>query len=87
MIIDFTDQILEAKEKKAAEIINYLDQNYFHGLKKNILVQEIATPQTIERYTLKSSGAIGGPQVNMSQSYMSRLAARSDWKGLYCVGD
>ena len=77
----------ESKKEKAAEIINYLDKNYFPGLKNNILVQEIATPKTIQRYTLKSAGAIGGPQVNMRQSYMSRLAARSDWKRLYCVGD
>ena len=77
----------ENKQEKASEIIHYLDDNYFPGLERSILVQEIATPQTIQRYTLKSAGAIGGPQVNMRQSYMSRLAARSDWKRLYCVGD
>ncbi len=77
----------DQKQKKASAIIDYLEKNYFPELKKHILVQEIATPQTIQRYTLKSHGSIGGPQVNMSQSYMSRLAARSDWQGLYCVGD
>ena len=77
----------ERKQRKAAEIIDYLEANYFPDLKRHIIVQEIATPQTIQRYTLKSHGSIGGPQVNMSQSYMSRLAARSDWKNLYCVGD
>ncbi|KZR70379.1 Glutamate synthase [NADPH] small chain [Prochlorococcus marinus str. MIT 1313] len=77
----------DQKQKKASAIIDYLEKNYFPELRKHILVQEIATPQTIQRYTLKSHGSIGGPQVNMSQSYMSRLAARSDWQGLYCVGD
>ena len=77
----------ERKEKKAAAIIEYLEHNYFPGLRQHIIVQETATPETIQRYTLKNHGSIGGPQVNMKQSYMSRLAARSDWEGLYCVGD
>ncbi len=77
----------DSKLKKAQAIIDYLDANYFPGLKDNILVKEVATPQTIQRYTLKNNGSIGGPQVNMRQSYMSRLPARSDWKDLYCVGD
>jgi NADPH-dependent glutamate synthase beta subunit-like oxidoreductase len=79
----------EYKRRKKQEAEKVLDrlENRFPNLRKHIKFMEIGTPTTIERYTLKSWGNVGGPKQMIGQDMMKRLRARSDWKNLYLVGD
>jgi prolycopene isomerase len=77
------------RERKAAAVERTLDQieTRFPNLRKNIIVLEAGTPATIERYTLKNGGAVGGPKQAIGQQLMKRLHAQSDWPNLYLCGD
>jgi prolycopene isomerase len=77
------------RERKAAAVERTLDQieTRFPSLRKNILVLEAGTPATIERYTLKNGGAVGGPRQAIGQQLMRRLHAQSDWPNLFLCGD
>ena len=59
----------------------------FPGIKDNVITLDVATPGTIERFTLKNHGNIGGPKQMLGQHLMNRLGARTEFKNLYCVGD
>ncbi len=76
----------QMKEEEAEKILDRLKPR-FPSLRKHINTMDIATPSTIERYTLKSWGNVGGPKQMLGQDMMKRLKARSDWKNLYLVGD
>jgi NADPH-dependent glutamate synthase beta subunit-like oxidoreductase len=75
------------KQEEAEKVIDDLDRMYFTGLKENIICMEAATPATLERFTLKNFGNIGGPKMSKEQFLTKRLRARSDWKNLYLCGD
>jgi len=77
------------RERKAAAVARTLDQieTLFPDLRKNIIVLEAGTPATIERYTLKNGGAVGGPRQAIGQQLMKRLHAQSDWPNLFLCGD
>ncbi|MBD3365285.1 NAD(P)-binding protein [candidate division WOR-3 bacterium] len=77
---------LEHKESEKERILDQLEK-HFPGLRKHIRVMEAATPATIERYTLKNGGAVGGPKQAIGQEIMKRLHAKSEWKNLYFCGD
>lgn len=74
------------KENFANNILDVMETK-FPGIKDNIITLEIATPATIERFTLKNKGNIGGPKQALGQHLLNRLKARSEFKNLYCVGD
>ena len=48
---------------------------------------EVATPRTIERYTLKNGGAVAGPKQMLGQHMFKRLHTRSQWKNFFCCGE
>ena len=75
------------KEEETQKVLDCLEQNYLPKLKENIISLDAGTPSTIERFTLKYKGNIGGPKVSTKQFFFNRLRARSEWKNLYCVGD
>jgi len=75
------------KEEVADKALDDLERMYFTNLRKHILTLDVGTPTTLERYTLKNFGGLGGPKLTMRQGFFNRLRARSDWKNLYCVGD
>jgi prolycopene isomerase len=81
-----SEEYKKLKEEFAQKTIELLDKK-FPGLKDNIIVMDMATPSTIEHYTLKNGGNIGGPKQAIGQHLMNRLHARSEFKNLYCVGD
>ena len=68
-------------------MIDDLERMYFTGLKDNIVSLEVSTPATLERFTLKNFGNIGGPKMSKEQFLTKRLKAKSDWKNLYVCGD
>ncbi|MHA1220742.1 MAG: FAD-dependent oxidoreductase, partial [Candidatus Heimdallarchaeota archaeon] len=69
--------------EKALDVI----QANFPNFRENIITMDVATPTTIERFTLKDWGNIGGPKQALGQHLFKRLSARSEIDNLYCVGD
>jgi len=82
-----SEEYYRRKREEAEKVIDDLERMYFTNLRKNILCMEAATPATLERFTLKNWGNIGGPKLSKDQFFMNRLKARSDWKNLYLCGD
>ena len=75
------------KETEANRMLESLERRLFPNLRENILTMDVGTPSTLERYTLKVHGNIGGPKLTMKQGFFNRLRSRSEWKNLYCAGD
>lgn len=59
----------------------------FPGFKKAVRYAEIATPGSIERYTLKNGGAVAGPKQMLGQHMFKRLHTKSQWENLYNCGE
>ncbi|MGB9685562.1 MAG: FAD-dependent oxidoreductase [Rectinema subterraneum] len=76
----------EAKREEAERIIDYLD-SYFPGFRENLVYQEIGSPTTIERYTLKNGGSVAGPKQMVGQALMQRQHAATFWPNLLCCGE
>ena len=81
-----SEEYKQMKERETEKVLDRLKPR-FPNLRKHIRTMEIGTPSTIERYTLKTWGNIGGPKQMLGQDMMKRPKARSDWKNLYMVGD
>ncbi|MDD1779353.1 MAG: FAD-dependent oxidoreductase, partial [Candidatus Helarchaeota archaeon] len=81
-----TDDYNEMKQQRAEKALDGLEK-YIPNLRKHIEVMEVATPSTIERFTLKNWGNVGGPKQMMGQDIYKRPRARCEFKNLYLVGD
>lgn len=75
-----------SKKNQADLIINEIEKRV-PDFRKGIQMLHVASPSTIERYTLKNEGSVGGPRQKIGQELMNRLHARTDWKNLYACGD
>jgi NADPH-dependent glutamate synthase beta subunit-like oxidoreductase len=82
-----SEEYMKLKEEEMERVLNVLQDNYMPNLKENIISIDVGTASTIENYTLKYKGNIGGPKITTEQFFFNRLKARSEWKNLYCVGD
>lgn len=76
----------EAKRDEAERIIAYID-SYFPGFRESLVYQEIGSPTTIERYTLKNGGSVAGPKQMVGQALMQRQHAATAWTNLFCCGE
>jgi phytoene dehydrogenase-like protein len=74
------------KERQADLILKEIEKR-IPNLRKGIRRLYIATPSTIERYTLKTWGCVGGPKQMIGQELTKRLHAKTEWQGLYACGD
>jgi len=74
------------KEKEKARLIAVLEKR-FTGFTDGVRYAEVATPRTIERYTLKNGGAVAGPKQMLGQHMLNRLHTRSEWDSLFCCGE
>jgi len=81
-----TDDYYEMKQQRAEKILEGLEK-YIPNLTKHIEVMEVATPTTLERFTLKNWGNVGGVKQAMGQDVYNRPHARCEFKNLYLVGD
>jgi len=75
-----------SKQKQANLILDEIEKR-IPDFRKGIHILNIGTPSTIERYTLKNSGCVGGPRQSIGQDLSNRLHAKTDWKNLYACGD
>ncbi|MCW4054161.1 MAG: NAD(P)/FAD-dependent oxidoreductase, partial [Candidatus Bathyarchaeota archaeon] len=82
-------QKLEYKKKKEkqADLILQEIERRIPNFRKGIRKLYVATPSTIERYTLKTWGCVGGPKQMIGQELTKRLHAKTDWSRLYACGD
>lgn len=77
------------KRQKATEqkrLISVLEKR-FPGFGKAVRFAEVATPCTIERYTMKNGGAVAGPKQMMGQHMFRRQHIRTKWDNLLCCGE
>ena len=74
------------KEKEKERLIGVLEKR-FPGFKNAIRHSEVATPKTIERYTLKNGGAVAGPKQMLGQHLFKRQHIKSKWSNLVCAGE
>lgn len=77
-----------ARLKKAEEerLLGVLERR-FPGIAGAVRYAEVATPRTIERYTMKNGGAVAGPKQMLGQHMFHRLHTRSEFPSLYCCGE
>jgi prolycopene isomerase len=74
------------KLKEQNRLLTVLERR-FPGLKDSVSYAELATPKTIERYTMKNGGAVAGPKQMLGQHMFKRLHTRTEWDNLFCCGE
>ncbi len=74
------------KHEETEDLLNRMER-FIPDIRKGIRVMEIGTPTTVERYTLRNWGNLGGPKPSLGQHMLNRPRAHSDWVHLYLVGD
>ena len=74
------------KQSEQARLIGVLEKR-FPGFEHAIRYAEVATPKTIERYTLKNGGSVAGPKQMLGQHMFRRLHTRTEWDNLFCCGE
>jgi len=76
----------EKKKEAVAALILKKVERYLPGLSEHVVVKELGTPRTMNRYTGHKEGAIFGPAQNIYQSGLNRLQPETPIEGLYLVG-
>jgi prolycopene isomerase len=76
----------EKKEIEQKRLIAVLEKR-FPGFGQAVRHGEVATPRTIERYTMKNGGAVAGPKQMLGQHMFRRLHTRTEWENLFCCGE
>jgi len=75
-----------AKENETERILNTLEI-HLPGFRKALRYHTLATPTTIERYTMKPGGSVTGPKHSMGQELMKRPHAKTNWENLFMCGE
>jgi len=85
---DHNDQktYLVQKEKEKIRLLNVLEKR-FPGFTQAVILTDVATPATIERYCMKNKGAVAGPKQMIGQHMFNRLHIRSPWPNLFYCGE
>jgi len=81
-----SNSYLLKKKKEQERLIDVLEKR-FPNFKEAVRYAEVATPKTIERYTMKNGGAVAGPKQMLGQHMFKRLHTRTEWDNLYCCGE
>ncbi|MEA4869418.1 MAG: FAD-dependent oxidoreductase [Christensenella sp.] len=76
----------QRKEAEKTRLIGVLERR-FPGFSGAVRYAEVATPRTIERYTMKNGGAVAGPKQMLGQHMFKRLHTKSEFHNLYCCGE
>jgi prolycopene isomerase len=77
---------LALKDQEANRMIQVISKR-FTNLPNHIISQELATPKTIERYTLKNNGSVAGPKQFIGQHMLKRQHTKTAWNNLFCCGE
>jgi phytoene dehydrogenase-like protein len=71
------------KKKEVAEIYLSRLEKLIPGIKKEVEFYEVATPKTIERYTLNTGGSVYGFAQTPKQTGLYRFQSKSHIKNMY----
>ena len=74
------------KLKEQERLLSVLEKR-FPDFSRHVTYAEVATPRTIERYTMKNGGAVAGPKQILGQHMFKRLRTRTEWDNLFCCGE
>ena len=77
---------IRLKDAEKERLIGVLERR-FPGFSVAVRYAEVATPRTIERYTLKNGGAVAGPKQMLGQHMFRRLHTKTEFANLYCCGE
>jgi len=80
------DAYKTAKQEETERILDTLEK-HFPGFRKAVKYHTLASPSTIERYTMKPGGAVAGPKQSMGQDLLQRPHASTKWKNLFMCGE
>ena len=80
------DEYARKKELEKERLLAVLERR-FPGFTAAVRYAEVATPRTIERYTLKNGGAVAGPKQMLGQHMFRRQHIRTVWDTLFCCGE
>lgn len=81
------DSFYQIKKLKEQERLISVLEKRFPGFAQSVRYAEVATPRTIERYTMKNGGAVAGPKQMLGQHMFRRLHTRTEWDNLLCCGE
>lgn len=79
-------EYIKKKNREAERLLGVLEKR-FPGFKDGLRYAEVATPKTLERYTMKYKGSVAGPKQMLGQHMLKRQHARTDWGNLFCCGE
>jgi prolycopene isomerase len=83
---DFQGESYKQKKEEVSRKLIQRAEKYLPGLTKNIEVMELATPKTMQRFTLSPEGAIYGFAQTVLQSSINRLKQETAIHGLFLAG-
>ena len=83
---DWKECYSEQKEEETTRILSVLEQR-FPGFNNGLHYCELATPSTIERYTMKNGGCAAGPKQMLGQHMLLRQPIRTRFDNLYVCGE
>ncbi len=82
------DEITYAKMKEQErERLTKVIEKRLPGFKQALTFSEVATPRTIERYTMKNGGSVAGPKMMLGQHMFKRQHISTRWDSLFCCGE
>ncbi len=83
---DWKECYCNQKKKETLRILSVLEKR-FPGFNNGLIHCELATPSTIERYTMKNGGAAAGPKQMLGQHMLLRQPIRTRFENLYVCGE
>ena len=84
---DYRGSSYKAAKKEETERILTTLEKHLPGFRKGLRYNTLATPTTIERYTMKPGGSVTGPKHCMGQELLKRPHARTKWENLFMCGE
>jgi len=84
---EYRSEDYRRRKQAAADALLERVESVIPGITDHIRVLEVGTPTTLERFTLKNWGNIGGPKQMIGQDLFNRPPARTEWANLYMCGD
>ncbi len=79
-------QYQQRKQQEIERLLGVLAKR-FPAIREKLRHAELATPRTIERFTLKNGGAVAGPKQMLGNHMFKRQHIRTAWDNLFCCGE
>ncbi len=81
-----SEKYVNEKNRMFDEAVKVIEKR-FPKFGESVVTCDPASPSTTERFTMKDFGNIGGPKQTIGQHLMNRMKARTEFDGVYAVGD